>query len=122
MSAFTVGLIGVIIFFVLLAFRIPIAFTMIIVGFAGFAFLVSPAVAWGMLSREIFSTFSSYSLSVIPMFIWMGFLAYYTGIGSRLYHFAYRMMGHYPGGLAMATQGACAVFGAVCGSNTATAA
>jgi len=122
MSDLAVGVVGIIIFFVLLAFRIPIAYAMMIVGFAGFAFLGSPGAAWGMLSREIFSTFSSYSLSVIPMFIWMGFLAYYTGIGSRLYQFAYRMMGHYPGGLAIATQGACAIFGAVCGSNTATAA
>lgn len=56
------------------------------------------------------------------MFVWMGFLAYYSGIGTRLYVFAYRVIGHLPGGLAIATQAACAVFGAICGSNTATAA
>jgi len=52
----------------------------------------------------------------------MGFLAFYSGIGTRLYVFAYKLIGHYPGGLAIATQAACAVFGAICGSNTATAA
>jgi TRAP-type C4-dicarboxylate transport system permease large subunit len=56
------------------------------------------------------------------MFVWMGFLAYYSGIGTRLYVFAYKMVGQRPGGLAIATQAACAVFGAICGSNTATAA
>ena len=56
------------------------------------------------------------------MFVWMGFLAYYSGIGTRLYVFAYRLIGHWPGGLAIATQAACAIFGAICGSNTATAA
>lgn len=75
-----------------------------------------------MVVREIYSSFSSYTLSVIPMFVWMGFLAYYSGIGTRLYVFAYRLIGHWPGGLAIATQAACAIFGAICGSNTATAA
>jgi len=75
-----------------------------------------------MVATEIYNTFSSYSLSVIPMFVWMGYLAYYSGIGTDLYIFAYKMIGHWPGGLAVATQLACGVFGAVCGSNTATAA
>src|SRR5690625_3186249 len=56
------------------------------------------------------------------MFIWMGYLAYYSGIGSRLYDFVYKLAGHYPGGLALATQGTSALFGAISGSNTATAA
>lgn len=56
------------------------------------------------------------------MFVWMGFLAYYSGIGTKLYILVYKLMGHYPGGLAIATQGACAIFGAISGSNTAVAA
>jgi tripartite ATP-independent transporter DctM subunit len=75
-----------------------------------------------MVAKEIYATFSSYSLGVIAMFVWMGFLAYYAGIGTRMYVFAYKLIGHYPGGLAIATQAACGVFGAICGSNTATAA
>ncbi len=122
MSSLLVGLTGILAFFALLALRMPIAFAMAFVGFAGFSYLTSPSVALNMVAKEIFSTFSSYSLSVIAMFVWMGFLAYYSGIGSRLYVFAYRMIGHYPGGLAIATQAACAIFGAICGSNTATAA
>lgn len=100
----------------------PIAFAMALVGFVGFSYLTSASAGMNMVVREIYSSFSSYTLSVIPMFVWMGFLAYYSGIGTRLYVFAYRLIGHWPGGLAIATQAACAVFGAICGSNTATAA
>ena len=75
-----------------------------------------------MIAADLYSTFSSYSLSVIPMFVWMGYIAYYSGVGTSMYKFAYRVIGHWRGGLAIATQAACAIFGAVCGSNTATAA
>ncbi len=122
MNEFLIGILGITFFFVLLVLRMPIAFAMALVGFAGFSYLVSPVAAFRMVSEEIYSTFTSYSLSVIAMFVWMGFLAFYSGMGSRLYVFAYKMLGHHPGGLAVATQAACAVFGAICGSNTATAA
>lgn len=122
MSPLLVGLVSIIAFFALLVLRVPIAYAMALVGFVGFSVLTSPAAAFSMVAKEIYSTFSSYSLSVIAMFVWMGFLAFYSGIGSRLYVFAYKLIGHCPGGLAIATQAACAVFGAICGSNTATAA
>lgn len=122
MSPIEVGLICTIGFFVLLMLRMPIAFAMALTGFLGFAYLTSPAAAFSMVANEIYSTFSSYSLGVIAMFVWMGFLAFYSGIGTKLYVFAYKLIGHLPGGLAIATQAACGVFGAICGSNTATAA
>jgi tripartite ATP-independent transporter DctM subunit len=122
MTALTIGTIGILFFLVLVALRMPIAIAMALAGFAGFSFMVSPQAAMNMVAKEIYSNLSSYSLSVIPMFVWMGFLAYYSGIGTKLYIFAYKLIGHWPGGLAIATQVACAVFGAICGSNTATAA
>lgn len=122
MSVFIIGLIGIAAFFTLLIFRMPIAYAMALVGFVGFSSLTSVPAALDMVAKEIFNTFTSYSLSVIAMFVWMGFLAYYSGIGTRLYVFADKLVGHLPGGLAIATQAACAVFGAICGSNTATAA
>jgi len=122
MSPLHAGLIGIIAFFALLLLRMPIAYAMALVGFAGFSYLVSPAASFSMVANEIYAVFSSHTLSVIAMFVWMGFLAFYSGIGSRLYVFAYKLIGHYSGGLAIATQAACAVFGAICGSNTATAA
>lgn len=122
MSALMLGMIGLLVFLLLIFLRMPISFAMALVGFLGFSYMTSASTAMNMVVREIYSSFSSYSLSVIPMFVWMGFLAYYSGIGSRLYIFAYRLIGHWPGGLAIATQAACAIFGAICGSNTATAA
>ncbi|MDD4753120.1 MAG: TRAP transporter large permease [Desulfitobacteriaceae bacterium] len=122
MNGFLIGLIGIGGFFALLILRMPIAFAMAIIGFIGFSILTSVPAAFNMVAKEIYNTFSSYSLSVIGMFVWMGFLAYRSGIGTRLYIFAYKLAGHLPGGLAIATQVACAVFGAICGSNTATAA
>ena len=122
MSSSLIGIIGILAFFALLILRMPIAYAMALVGFVGFSYLTSPTVAFSMVAKELYATFSSYSLSVIAMFVWMGFLAFYSGIGSRLYVFAYKLTGHLPGGLAISTQAACAVFGAICGSNTATAA
>lgn len=122
MNPTTIGLIGILLFFALIIFKMPIAYVMAMIGFAGFAYLTSMSAAFALVSKDLFSTFSNYSLSVIPMFIWMGFLAFHAGIGTRLYNLAYKLVGHLPGGLAIATQATCALFGAVCGSNTATAA
>jgi len=122
MSEVMVGAIGIGAFFMLLVFRMPIAYAMALVGFVGFSYLTNPQAGLSMVTKEVYSTFASSTLSVIMMFVWMGFLAFYSGIGANLYGFAYKMFGHYPGGLAIATQGACAIFGAICGSNTATAA
>lgn len=122
MTPVMIGILGVIVLLILVAIKIPIAYSMFAVGFVGFAILVSPSAALNMVSTEIFSNFSSYTLSVIPMFVWMGFIAYYSGVGTNLYAMAHRLVGKLPGGLAIATQAACAIFGAICGSNTATAA
>ena len=122
MSPELIGLLGIIVFLILIAIKIPISFAMLTVGILGFSILVSPAAAFSMASAEVYANFSSYSLSVIPMFVWMGFIAYYSGVGTSLYSFSYKLVGHRPGGLAISTQAACAMFGAICGSNTATAA
>ena len=117
-----IGLIGVVVFLLLIFLKIPIAVAMMAVGLVGFGIIVDFKAAFSVISTDVFSTFSSYSLSVIPMFVWMGFIAFYSGVGTSLYQFTYKLVGHKNGGLAMATQIACAIFGAICGSNTATAA
>ena len=122
MSPAVIGFIGIVAFFVLLGLKKPVAFAMALVGFFGFSALTSLNSGLYMVSTELYTNFSSYSLSVIPMFVWMGYLAYHSEIGTDLYNFAYKMIGHWPSGLAVATQLACGLFGAICGSNTATAA
>jgi tripartite ATP-independent transporter DctM subunit len=122
MNPATVGIIGIGLLIVLFLLRVPVAFAMALVGFAGFAYLTSPEAALHLLARDIFDTFSSYPLSVIPMFILMGTFAYGSGISQRLFKTAYTWIGNWTGGLTIATVFASAGFGAICGSSTATAA
>ena len=122
MSPITVGLVGIALLILLFLLRMPVAFAMALVGFAGFAFLTSPEAALSLLSNDIFGTFTSYPLSVIPMFILMGTFAFASGISRRLFQTTYAWIGHRRGGLTVATVFACAGFGAICGSSTATAA
>ena len=122
MSPATVGIIGIGLLVVLFLLRMPVAFAMALVGFVGFAYLTNPQAALGLLGRDIFDSFSSYPLSVIPMFILMGTFAFAAGISQRLYKTANAWIGHLRGGLTVATVFACAGFGAICGSSTATAA
>jgi C4-dicarboxylate transporter DctM subunit len=122
MSPATAGIIGIVILVALFLLRMPVAFAMALVGFAGFAYLTGPGAAFSILGLDIFDTFSSYPLSVIPMFILMGTFAFASGISRRLFRTAYAWIGHRRGGLTVATVFACAGFGAICGSSTATAA
>lgn len=116
------GVVGVGVMLVLFMTGMPVAYVMTLVGFVGFSLITSWSGGLNLLSRSLYDTFSSYSLSTIPLFILMGQLAFNSGINRRLYTSAYRFLGHVQGGLAMATVAACTAFGAVCGSSPATAA
>ncbi|NQT54757.1 MAG: TRAP transporter large permease [Desulfobacteraceae bacterium] len=123
MSLTLVGIIGIIILLAVLFFLgMPVGFAMAIVGFCGFWYVVSFNAAITMVGADIWSTFSKYGLTVVPLFIFLGYLAFNSGIAERLYNVAYRWFGHWRGGLAIATIGADELFAAICGSNTATAA
>ncbi len=122
MSPETAGVVGIVVLLLLFLLRVPIAFAMAMVGFVGFALLsgIDPALA--VLSQDLFDTFTSYPLSVIPMFILMGSFAFASGISERLFSTAYAWVGGIRGGLTIATVLACAGFAAICGSTAATAA
>ena len=122
MTPLQVGIFGCILLFVLLAASLPVAFAMAVVGFVGFAVIVNTHAAASMMTVELYETFTSYSLTVIPLFVLMGQVAFHAGISRRLFDAAYHWLGHLPGGLAISTVGACAGFGAICGSGPATAA
>ena len=117
-----VGALGIIALLVLILVGTPIGIALLSVGFAGFAYLVSPVAALNLLAGEIFLTLSSYSLAVLPLFFLMGQLAFQAGMSQRLFATAYAWLGHLPGGLAMAAVGGCAGFSAISGSSSATAA
>ena len=123
MSLALIGTIGIVILLLILFFLgMPVGFAMAVVGFCGFWYVVSFKAALNMISSDLWFTFSKYGLTVIPLFVLMGYLAFNAGIGERLYDAAYKWVGHWPGGLAIATIGADELFAAICGSNTATAA
>ncbi len=122
MSPELTGIIGIVVLIVIFLLGMPVGFAMALVGFAGYCFLVSPQAGMSILPRDVFATLSSYSLTVIPMFIFMGAIAYSSGMSRRLYDAGYVVFGQRRGGLAIATIAACAGFAAMCGSTNATAA
>lgn len=116
------AVLGFALLLILLAGSMPVGFVMAAVGVIGFALLVSPQAAFSMATIDLYTTFSDYNLTTIPLFVLMGQVAFHTGISRGLFHAAYRWIGWLPGGLAMSTIGACTAFGAICGSGPATSA
>jgi tripartite ATP-independent transporter DctM subunit len=122
MSPVVIGIIGIVALVVVFLLRMPVGFAMAFVGLVGFSLLVSPEAGLNIFARDMFQTFSSYSLTVIPMFVFMGCIASASGMSRRLYEASYSLLGRLRGGLAIATVAACAGFAAICGSTNATAA
>ena len=132
------GVLGLLTLFLLLAFRMPVALSMLSVGFIGTIIAnankfilvgMTPDLAWergwkiaySNLAGEAFEAASNFNLLVIPMFVLMGNLAGVSGMSNDLFTAAYRWMGHLRGGLASATIAACAGFAALSGSSLASA-
>ncbi len=122
MSEVMAGLIGLVLVLALFFTGIELGFAMAVVGFLGFSYIVSFKAGLNLLAKDFFEVLSSYGFTVIPLFIFMGQLAFNAGIAKRLYDAAYKFFGHIPGGLAMATVGGATAFKAICGSSPATAA
>lgn len=118
----TLSLIALAILLLLVFSRVPIAFAMALVGGVGFAMLRGWGPAGAMVGNAVFETGLSYSLSVVPLFIFMGNVLAGSGIAQGLFAAADRVFGRMRGGLAMATILSCGGFSAVCGSSLATAA
>ena len=118
-----IGIIGIIILlFVMIVLKMPVGFSMAVVGFGGLWYVTGLNSALSMMGTETWSNFSSYGLTVIPLFILMGTICFHSGVNKNLYNTAYKWFGRTRGGIAMATVMACAGFAAICGSNNATAA
>jgi tripartite ATP-independent transporter DctM subunit len=106
----------------LMALNVPVGISMLVVGFIGFALILGFDPAIVVLGFAPYEAVSKYSLSVMPLFVLMGNLANSANLSRNLYDAAYAVVGHYKGGLAMSTIGACGGFGMICGSSIATAA
>jgi tripartite ATP-independent transporter DctM subunit len=107
---------------VLLAIRVPIGIAMFLTGAVGYVMLAGWTPFASYLKTAAYSRYSVYDLSVIPMFLLMGQLASRGGLSTSLFNGTNAVIGHWRGGVAMAAIGACAGFGAICGSSLATAA
>ncbi len=117
------GLIGIVVMLgVMLLLKMPAGVAMALVGFAGTGLALSWPAAMKLMVTDVWGTFSSYGLTVIPMFVLMGQVCFYAKFNERLYDASYKWFGHIRGGIAVTTIFACAGFAAICGSNTATAA
>lgn len=122
MNEVVVGIIAILVLLLLFSTGIEIGFAMALIGFLGFSYLVSVSAALNLMAKDFFDAFSSYGLTVVPLFIFMGQIAFKAGIANRLYDSAHKFMGHIPGGLAMATVAGATIFKAMCGSSPATSA
>jgi C4-dicarboxylate transporter, DctM subunit len=116
------ALIGFVAIFVLALLRLPLAFSMGLVGVVGIGFTRGWDPALASTAQVVYETGFAYTLSVIPLFILMGNFVARAGLAHELFAAAEAFVGHFRGGLAHATVAACAGFGAICGSSIATAA
>jgi C4-dicarboxylate transporter, DctM subunit len=107
---------------VLIVLRMPIAIAMLICGALGFGMIAGWRPLLGLMAEVPYSRVANHELTVIPLFVFMGQLAAQGGISQALYRSALAWVGHYRGGIAMATIAGCAAFGAICGSSVATGA
>ena len=123
MSDLALGYLSFPVLLVLIFLRAPIGLAMLLCGIGGLWLAMDgTTVFMARLKSEVYTTFSSYNLSIIPMFLLMGQFATLSGMSQALFNAAQSWLGHRKGGMAMAAVGACAGFGAICGSSLATAA
>ncbi len=122
MNALTLALMLFGVMLILMAVRVPIAAAMFFAGLTGYLAQAGWFPLINFLKSYAYGRFSSYDLSVIPLFLLMGQFATQGGLSRSLFKFANALLGHLKGGMAMAAVVACALFGAVCGSSIATAA
>lgn len=120
-SNLLIGLIGLVALIGLIAIRMPIVYSMMLVGTIGIAVISGPAILLSQLKTLGYGQFSIYDLSVVPMFVLMGNIATRAGLSQDLFRAANAWLGWMKGGVAMSAIAACAGFGSVCGSSLATA-
>jgi tripartite ATP-independent transporter DctM subunit len=122
MSPALAGAIGIIVLVLLFLARVPVAFSMGIMGVVGFSYLTTVKAGMEMIAIDMFQIFSSYNLTVIPMFVLMGAIAFRIGMSRKIFDASYVILGNMRGGLTIASILGSAAFSAICGSTNATAA
>lgn len=121
MSGITVGIIGVLAALSLIALRVPIAVSLGVVSFLGIIELTNVKAAWGIITAVPFNFIGNWSFTAVPMFLLMGYICTTSGMTTGLFKAMRVCLSRLPGGLAIASVGACAMFAAASGSSVATA-
>jgi tripartite ATP-independent transporter DctM subunit len=122
MSTTAIAIVAIVIFLVLICLGMNIGLALMLVGTVGYAVVVNPTAALGLLRTIPATQAGSYTLMVVPMFVMMGNFAFEAGLSEGLYKACSKWLSRLPGSLACGTVAACAGFGAICGSCAATAA
>src|SRR6201994_2764410 len=122
LGANEVAIIGFVVLFGLMLLRVPVGMAMGLVGVTGFGYIVGAEPALKMVGQTSMRIVTDYTFGVIPMFLLMGSVASRSGMSRELFQAAHRFVGHWRGGLGIATIAACAGFAAISGSSVATAA
>jgi C4-dicarboxylate transporter DctM subunit len=122
MDDFTLGIVFFVITLVIIMLRVPVGLAMLVMGGIGYTMISGIEPLLNTLKSSSYERFSSYTLSVVPLFLLMGQFATKAGLNRALFDATRAWVGHMRGGLAIATVGGCAAFGAICGSSLATAA
>tara|TARA_Y100001954_G_C15749501_1_gene572902 strand:- start:3 stop:1313 length:1311 start_codon:yes stop_codon:yes gene_type:complete len=121
MSGITIGIIGVLAGLALIALRVPIAVALGIVSFLGIIELTNVRAAWGIITAVPFNFIGNWSFTAVPMFLLMGYVCTTSGMTTGLFRAMRVCLSRLPGGLAIASVGACSMFAAASGSSVATA-
>jgi len=122
MDTNTVAIIGFVVLFALMLLRVPVGMAMGLVGVTGFGYLTNYEAALKLIGQTSMRTVTDYTFGIIPMFLLMGAFVSHAGISRELFRAANAFVGHWRGGLGVATISACGGFAAICGSSVATAA
>ncbi|HWK14557.1 MAG TPA: TRAP transporter large permease subunit [Rhizobiaceae bacterium] len=122
MSSTAIGITGLAALAVLFALRVPVGLALIGVSGLGLWQLLSARAAWGLLQSVPYQFTASWTLSAVPMFLFMGYICFYSGMTTSLFELAKALLSRLPGALAISSVAACSAFASVCGSSIACAA
>ena len=122
METWVIGIFGILLLVVLIAFRVHVAFSLAFVGLGGYFVIMGWRATAGLLGLVPYSFIASFVLTTVPLFLLMGYLAHHAGLTTDVYHTARVWLSRVHGGLAIASVAGCAIFAAACGSSLATAA
>ena len=122
METWVIGLIGILVLLVLIAFRVHVAFSLAVVGLGGYYVIMGWRATSGLVGLVPYEFIASFILTTVPLFLLMGYLAHHAGLTTDIFSTARVWLSRVHGGLAIASVAGCAVFAAACGSSLATAA